>query len=188
MKAIELINALRTELAALKANGDTVVAISGLEAYLAAAAAGANDASAEHALARARDEFEVFKVQAPLEHASALEVWRSVITAGGEALRTLVLINGGAAVALLAFLGNVVTKDLSNHMKYSTSNMKTALVTFVFGVGFAGIASAGRYLTQFATVVKQHTAAGWFTAVSIVFGLLSLAAFFRGGLWAYWAF
>ena len=39
----------------------------------------------------------------------------SAVKAGDLILRNCLLINGGAAIAILAFMGNVVTKDSSSH-------------------------------------------------------------------------
>ncbi len=41
-----------------------------------------------------------------------LEMFRSVISAGQNAIKTAFLLNGGAAIALLAFIGSLVEKNL----------------------------------------------------------------------------
>src|SRR5690242_13053614 len=110
MKAIDIIAGLRRELAALKAQGQTAVAVAGLEAYLTAiepeARKDGDATGTEKALEKAGQdlEFEVWKVRAPMQHASSLEMFKSVIEAGLTALKNVMLINGGASVALLAFL------------------------------------------------------------------------------------
>lgn len=191
MNAIDLINDLRTELNKVKAQGQAAVSVAALEAYLSAlepvATSNATAPDEERARAKAVHEFEVYKVQAPLQHAAAMEMVKSAIAAGGDALRLLVLINGGAAVALLAFLGNVLTKEAPDRFNFSVQGMRVALATFVFGVGFAGVSAAARYLTQFSASNRWVKTANSFNAVAIIFGVMSLASFFRGGLWAYWA-
>jgi hypothetical protein len=189
MNAIDLIRDLRGELDRVKRQGQPVVTVAALEQYLAAQEATATGSEdAERSLSKAKHDLEVWKVRAPLEHATSLEAIRWAIQAGGDALRALVLINGGAAVALLAFLGNVLTKEPTKGTTFSVANMKVAMVTFVFGVGFGGVSYAGRYLTQFTSSLGRHKLAYVFNSVAIALGLLSLAAFFRGGLWAYWSF
>ena len=39
----------------------------------------------------------------------------SMVKSGEVVVRSCLLINGGAAIAILAFLGNVITKDPSSH-------------------------------------------------------------------------
>jgi hypothetical protein len=189
MTAIGLITDLRAELDGVKSRGQPAVGVAELEAYLAAQEASARgDAAAEQALAKAKHDMEVWKVHAPLQHATNLESTRWAIESGGDALRTLVLINGAAAVALLAFLGNVLAKEPPRCVAFSLGNMKVAMVTFEFGVGFAGVASAARYLTQFSAAQGWPKPADGFNIAAILLGLASLGAFFRGGLWALWAF
>jgi hypothetical protein len=75
-------------------------------------------------------------------HSTAqLELFRSVITAGSSALRSATLINGGAAVALLAFLG-------SPNAKNQQAAFALSLAIFAFGVFAASAAEGLRYLTQ----------------------------------------
>ncbi len=50
------------------------------------------------------------------KHEWEVEMFRSVIEAGLSALKTFVLINGGAAIALLAFAGHLV----KGHVNYET--------------------------------------------------------------------
>ncbi len=62
---------------------------------------------------RSNDPLVADQVKANLAHRSEqrLELLRSAVKAGESGLKMLLVINGGAAVALLAFLGNVLTKD-----------------------------------------------------------------------------
>ncbi len=193
MKAIDLITDLQSELNKVKAQGQAAVSLAGLEAYLAAQEPLATSdemasAQQEQALAKARHDLEVWKVRAPLEHAGRMEMFRSALEAGQTALQSLILINGGAAVALLAFLGNILTKDGPRSFKLSVSTLNVAMLTFVIGVGLAGAAGAFRYLTQFAGAsgwIKTGRTLNW---LAIASGIASLVAFFVGGLRAYWAF
>ena len=73
----------------------------------------------------------------------ALETYKSMISVGTEALKALQLVNGGAIVALLAYLGQA-----------SGRPQLAALVTkplslFLAGLVAATLAFLGTYLTQF---------------------------------------
>jgi hypothetical protein len=192
MKAIDLISALRQELATLKTQGQTAVPVAGLEAYLAAVEPEARehgDAQATaQALAKGSHELEVWKLHASLQHASDLEMFKSVIAAGQAAMRAVMTINGGAAVALLAFLGNVVTRDATGGPRFSVPCIRTAMATFVFGVGFAGAAMGATYFVQELGARKLAVGAERANYLAIALGAASLVAFFRGALWSYWAF
>ncbi|RBA25075.1 hypothetical protein [Herminiimonas fonticola] len=77
-------------------------------------------------------------------HAWNLEMLRSVIVAGQAALKSSLLINGAAAVALLAFIGNMVSSNKSS-VVIGTAE---ALVFYVFGVLVAAVATGLTYFSQ----------------------------------------
>lgn len=192
MKATDLINDLRLQLDGVKADGHAGVAVKALEDYLAAAepvAVAAEDEQATaQAVAKAKHDFEVWKHQMPVMHAAALELFKSALEAGQTALRFLVVINGGAAVALLAFLGNVASKDPSKVLTVSVQDVNQAMAIFVVGVGLAAASAAFRYLTQFAASSEWKKSAVTCNWMAIIVGVASLAAFFFGGALAYRAF
>lgn len=68
------------------------------------------------------------------------ESYKSLVTLSVEAFRYLVLINGGAIVALLAYLGN--TKD------GETPELGIPSLWFIVGLVACGFAMAFAYLTQ----------------------------------------
>jgi hypothetical protein len=69
------------------------------------------------------------------EHTS--ETYRSLISISIEGLKTLLLINGGAVVALLAYLGQ------SPQGPRLAPHVWLPLGSFVVGVGFSTLAFAG---------------------------------------------
>ncbi len=192
MKASDLIKDLRLKLEGVKAAGSTGVNVKALEDYLAAAepAALATENQADPAaVADADRRFEVWKTQASMQHAGAVELFKSALESGQTALRFLLAINGGAAIALLAFLGNVATKDPSKVVRVSVQDVNVAMAVFVIGVGLSAASAAFRYLTQFAAAAQWRMWMGLaFNIVAVVVGLASLAAFFVGGALAYRAF
>jgi len=68
------------------------------------------------------------------------ESYRSLVTLSVEGFRYLALINGGAIVALLAYLGNVEGNNVPD--------LSEPLLWFIGGLVACGIAMAFAYLTQ----------------------------------------
>lgn len=195
MQATELINDLKAVLAQVKTQGQTAVPIDRLEDYLATMEGIANardfdqSATQQRANARAKMEldFEVWKVRAPLQNDHQIEMFKSVIEAGQTALKSATLINGGAAVALLAFLGNLLTKEAPKGIMFPIASINYAMAVFVAGVGFAGLATGVRYLTQFAFAGAWLRTGHALNLISNLLALASFAAFFWGGHKAYLA-
>ncbi|SRR6266852_2927538 len=144
-----------------------------------------------------------------------LESFKTAIDSGKNALQTAILINGGAAVALLAFLGNILTKDTPSRasLKFPLS---AALLCFGLGVLASALAAAFVYFAQSAHARQvevnvnsiEASRAGKDTEaadllqnakayhrtglrrnlVAIWFGVASLVFFFAGLCWAFCAF
>jgi hypothetical protein len=111
------------------------------------------------------------------EHTS--ETYRSLISISMEGLKTLLLINGGAIVALLAYLGQ------SPQGPRIAPHVWLPLGSFVAGVGFSALAFVGSYATQFAlynesvfaTTYKgpRHMTFLWATVGLVAAGFISFA-------------
>ncbi len=71
----------------------------------------------------------------------ALETYKSMISVGTEALKALLLINGGAIVALLAYLGQA-----SGRLQLAALAAKP-LTLFLGGLVAAALAFLGTYVT-----------------------------------------
>jgi len=72
-----------------------------------------------------------------------LETYKSMISISVEGLKTLLLINGGAVVAMLAYLGQSARgTDVAQHLKWP-------LAFFVLGILAATFSFFGSYITQF---------------------------------------
>ena len=84
----------------------------------------------------------------------------AAITVGNHAIRTLVLVNGGAAVAMLAFIGHV---SGINSGKFSTKlpELTAPLRWFVWGVALAtacaGLAYCTNYCIAFSSAKKERS-------------------------------
>ena len=74
-----------------------------------------------------------------------IKMFESVISAGQNATRILLAINGGAAIAVLAFLGHLASID-SSMIKAFASPLRW----FTFGVALMGLVAGGTYLSQLA--------------------------------------
>lgn len=120
----------------------------------------------------------------------------AAIGSANLALRTLVLINGGAAVTVLTFMGSLFGK--SNLTAASISQVTAPLIYFALGVAVATFAMATAYLTNYATagiissrtksfsepfITESKRSKRWrwsylvFIVLSIIFALSSLALF-----------
>jgi len=73
-----------------------------------------------------------------------VETFKGLINLSIEALKALLLINGGAAVAILAYLGNLASRTSVANLP----NMRNALLCFSVGVFFAALAFIAAYFTQ----------------------------------------
>lgn len=82
--------------------------------------------------------------------ASSLELLRSVVAFGLEAIRTAVFVNGGALVAGLALMGSVYEAD-----RALASELINAVFAFAWGVAFAGAGACLAYVAQ-ALFQKAH--------------------------------
>jgi hypothetical protein len=125
----------------------------------------------------------------PYQDEHALETFKSLITVSVEGLKTLLLINGGAIVALLAFIG-----QSAQGPEFAT-RLSLPVALFVLGVVFGTLAFGASYRTQYALLNEQFPARqyrGWRHQawLKIAFGLsaLSVLSFAVGALWAIAAF
>lgn len=117
------------------------------------------------------------------DHEWNIELMRGTLAYGQFALKSSLLVNGGATVALLAFLGNVWTVAEPSRIVMAITNV---LLVFGFGVFSAVVAAGAGYFAQ-AGYSKEfgrhsikigtiaHWAAGIFALAS--FGLFGL------GIW-----
>jgi hypothetical protein len=131
-------------------------------------------------------ELQLWIKQNEAAQASSLEMFRAVILAGQNALKTAFLMNGGATIALLAFLGK-----LSEQHQDKIAIFSSSLIVFVVGVLAITVASGLTYLSQWffagSESWKQKTGFG-LNILVIVFGLASYGLFIWGAIRAYKAF
>src|SRR4051794_30518270 len=85
-----------------------------------------------------------------------IEMFRSLVTTAKDAIKIILLINGGSAVALLAFIGHLQTAGTTGFPQL----LATAMLLYVFGVLFAAVAAAGFYFTQYTYYHKPELIGG----------------------------
>lgn len=118
------------------------------------------------------------------QNEAALELFRSASAARAAALKVVTIINGGAVVALLAFVG---TLSSSSSEVVSVPSAATSLLAFVVGVFLASLATGNRY---FSSLAARRRSSRWFwitNGITIGLTALSLAAFISGGLIMFFA-
>lgn len=72
------------------------------------------------------------------------ETYKTLVTLAVEAVKFCALANGGAVVALLAYLGNVHAKA----PQMGAPNLTGAITWFLGGLAFSGVLVAASYATQ----------------------------------------
>lgn len=113
------------------------------------------------------------------------EMFRSVINFAGSALKSAMLINGGAAVALMAFIGNIWTKVTAVAAVTSLTN---SVFYFAFGVLAAALATMMSYFTQYFYHHGPEKLGVAFHVVSTITGIGSFVLFGWGAFEVYTAF
>lgn len=79
-----------------------------------------------------------------------IETYKSLITLSIEGFKFIALANGGAAVALLAYLGNVTGKGVV------APDMRYAMAAFLAGLAACGCSMFFGYLTQLKLLNESH--------------------------------
>ncbi len=115
------------------------------------------------------------------DNAKRLETFKSLIQIAVAGLRLLVVLNGGAAIALLAYLGNVAGK------RAAVPEVLFAIGCYLAGLFLTGFAFFCSYLTQLALFnesmgnVRPGAHKKWLRG-AMVLVVLSLSAFAAGSV------
>lgn len=125
-------------------------------------------------------------LQYKAEQESNLEGFRSTIQFGQAALKSSILINGGAAVAILAFIGHILGSGVSKTIQ---SEISYSLLIFFVGVLAAAMACGTSYFSQsYYFELRNNKVALIWRIASVVLVIFSYICFLWGGLSAYWGF
>lgn len=148
MESQELIDAFRKQLDQVEEQGNAQVQVAALRAYLSALE---KDAGASQEFRRREHEGMLAHYAAKNQH--TIEMVKAVLEAGKSALHSLLLINGGAVVALLGVMSNLAGKPGGILLaKY----LALPLLEFGIGVLCGALGFAFRYFSQaFYTISKS---------------------------------
>ena len=213
----DLIEKIKTDITNFKNEGNNAVLLDNLLRYLDAVQSNpevsiekeSQPAKFEHEikLEAYKAENDMRRFNAQIFQDSQNKLIEATILIGQNALKMTLLINGGAGVAMLAFLGSIVSKGMPINC-----DLVTSLSCFAFGVILSATSNGAAYLSQslFASSFdkskkkilddmnngksssqstdeceagKQDKDRGnWLRNTAIVFALLSYAGF-AAGIW-----
>ena len=100
---------------------------------------------------------------------------------GQEALRALLLLNGGASIASLTFIGTLAVNSKAS--TFAPVDMVPMLCFFGIGAGLAVMAYCLNYIIIATSLAFSPKAGTRFRVATIVTATLALVAYFAG-LWA----
>lgn len=115
------------------------------------------------------------------------ERYGSVIASADAALKSAFLVNGGGAVALLAYFSQASTRVPPHAMN---SLLRTSLLILVIGTACAGLATGLSFLAQYGYLVRRSwfgRRARYLTATNIVLVAASYLCFVIAGIVGYFA-
>lgn len=170
MEAKDIVNRLTADLEQFKASNQDAVSIDGLLAYLRDLSGTIGPSTEAQKLLQQR-----ILAEYDAQTKSNLEMFKSVVEAGKEALNAAMLINGGAVIALLGFLGGSLGRGAPPGAL--GLSMTSPLRFFGAGVLCCAAAFAFRYLTQFC-YSEEHIKTGIGMHVTcVVLAVISYTAF-----------
>ncbi|EMP5832775.1 MULTISPECIES: hypothetical protein [Klebsiella] len=145
MNSSELLELIKKDVSDVKQNGSETIPVDNLLHYLSeidvTEQPEANALTLEGIKHQNSTQLEMLKI----ENNFQIESFKAAISIGANACRTFLIMNGGAAIALLAFLGNIWNKNSSTE---AASAIATALFLFCGGVVLAGLCSGLSYFSQ----------------------------------------
>lgn len=188
MSQNDILDKIIYEVTEFKDKGNTHVSIDSLIKHLETAKEQSpqnHDFSLETFKAQQQINIEALKIN----EAIRLESFKSTIAIGINAAKSCMLINGGASVALLAFIGNIWSKG---SLDMAALLVSKGLLMFCIGVFLAAGCSGFTYLAQscftrssLGTMKKWQITGHSLNFIAIVAGFLSLAAFGAGSYQTY---
>ena len=134
MNAKEFATKMKDGVEKAKSRGVTAIPCENIIAYLDEILKASESSSVD---------FELYKQEERFQHESNLEMFRSVISSGLGAIKSAFILNGAAAVALLAFIGHLI--QLSGD---KIPDFSFCLLLFSIGALAAALTSGFAYLCQ----------------------------------------
>lgn len=184
MKPTEVISVIRDAVLDIKSKQEDVISVDGLLQYLDDLDTGVNQKyEFDEAKFRAAHERNLSHYEAQQQH--TMEMWRSVITFAQGSIKSSMIINGGAAAALLAFIGNVWAKGI---VPEAVGPITLSIAYFSFGVLASALGSGTTYITQYSYAADWQRVAKSFHMFTLVLILGSFVLFGFGAFEAYVSF
>ncbi|MBY7910224.1 hypothetical protein KW420_10625 [Vibrio fluvialis] len=180
MKSKEVIQEVRKALGNTKQAGEKSVSIEAMDNFMAQLEKRAEQVGEFNKLEHERllKEFEANNARniAASQNMTShnIEMFKSVITAGQAALKSSMIINGGAAAALLAFTGKIWTEGST---KLVTNALTHSILLFCIGVLLAAFATGTTYLSQFSYASEWRKTGIFINALSVGSVLSSYGVF-----------
>lgn len=191
MNGKAIINAIRSAVKDVKQKNQDVISVEAFLNYLDSLDREASDADIadgrEHesnlAVYRAENDRNIAHYNAQQLH--GVEMFKSIIGYGSAALKSAILINGGAAAAVLAFIGNIWSKGTA---PAAVSHLTGSIVYFSFGVLTAALATATSYFTQYFYGEAYQRTGIVFHTLTVASVVISYVLFSLGVMGAHAAF
>lgn len=130
-----------------------------------------------------------WKLGVERETATHLTMFKAIVDFALAAIRGLIIVNGGAIIALLALLGHLWDQDAASAQAVIRA-IRPALYCFVAGTGGGVLTAALAYLSQvlFQELGSRRWLGEVFRVPALVVAMGSLVAFTLGAIWAVNAF
>jgi len=176
----DAIGKIRDALAQVEGQGQNMVSTEALRHYLDALEKGASTSSEIRKL-----QHESALAQYKAGQDQSIAMFNAVIGFAQAALKTSLIVNGAAAIALLTFIGNIWTKTQTANVAHSLSS---ALVFFCVGTLAAAVSTVTTYITQglYARQIRKTGIA--FHVITLILICASYVLFGFGIFKAYAAF
>lgn len=186
MSARNFAGQMRQTIEDLKAKGTAAIYSDNLIAYLREVETSPDPEPSELDIEKYKADLQNWIEGNKYTHEGELEHFRSVITSGQGAIKSSFLLNGGGAVAMLAFTGHLAQFNAGK-----VADFGACILPFAFGVLAISVTSGLTYLSQWFYASSRPWAfkTGFALNVAcIVLGLVSYACFSWGLLATYRAF
>lgn len=191
MKPQEVIQMIRKAVSDVRDRNEEVVSVEALLNYLTAldqdvASIDESDGKKlEVDLAMFRAEHERNLAHYDAQQQNSRQMWDSVFTYGQAALKSAILINGGAAAGLLAFIGNIWSKGIN---PLAVEHLTDAILAFALGVLSAAVGTGTTYVTQYGYCSNWKVVARTFHILTLIVVVASYVLFMVGSHASYIAF
>jgi hypothetical protein len=180
MEPAQVIEQLQKELVGVKAKGQDTVTIAALESYLDGLRSSASQSIEFQKLETQRS-----LAQLDVQTKHSIEMFKAVVESGREALNALVIVNGGAVIALLGFMGAVISKGLPQSLGLG---LTLPILQFGIGVLMGAVGFMMRYFSQACYATDKKKCGDAFRWVAISVALIGYGLFGFGIYGAYCAF